>query len=102
APFPAVEDAIVADIPGEEILLLRLGQPGCDVERRLGLADARNIVSFAFDREEGGVPDRVRTNQPSAMLHLALRQLMLLEDDVDRLQIELRGHVADRAIFLVE
>ena len=34
--------------------------------------------------------------------HLALGQEMALEDDVDRLQVEFRGHVADRAIFLVE
>ena len=36
------------------------------------------------------------------MLELALGQQMALEHDVDRLQVEFRGHVADRAIFVVE
>ena len=36
------------------------------------------------------------------MGQLALGQQMALEDDVDRLQVEFGGHVADRAIFVVE
>src|SRR5439155_13103184 len=47
APLAAVEDAVMADLPGEEILLLRLGQPGRDLQRGTGLADARNIVPLA-------------------------------------------------------
>ena len=36
------------------------------------------------------------------MLHLAFGQQVPLEHDIDRLQVEFRGHVADRAIFFVE
>ena len=39
---------------------------------------------------------------PAAMGQLALGQQMALEHHVDRLQIEFGGHVADRAIFVVE
>ena len=46
--------------------------------------------------------DRGRIDRPAAMGHLALGQQMALEDDVDRLQIEFGGHVADGAIFVVE
>ena len=36
------------------------------------------------------------------MHQLALGQQMALEDDIDRLQVEFGGHVADREIFVVE
>ena len=50
---------------------------------------------------------KVRRNRPRLDLaalerHLALRQQAALEDLVDRLEIEIRGHVHDREIFLVE
>src|ERR687889_528637 len=78
APFAAVEDAVVTDVLGEEILLFCLGQLGRNVERSLGLADAGDVVALALDRQQRRVADRVRPDQAAAMLHLALRQLVLL------------------------
>ena len=55
-----------------------------------------SIASSAVSRIAAG------STQPPAMLQLALGQQMALEHDVDRLQVEFGGHVADRAIFVVE
>ena len=46
--------------------------------------------------------DRRRIDAAAAVHHLALGQQVALEHDVDRLQVEFGGHVADRAIFVVE
>src|SRR5206468_1996963 len=67
APFAAVEDAVMADVHREEIFLLRRGHPGRDIERRLRLPDARNIVALAFDREQCRVAYRLRIDAPSAV-----------------------------------
>ena len=42
----------MADVLGEQILLLRRRQLGRNVERGLGLADARNVVALALDRQQ--------------------------------------------------
>ena len=47
-------------------------------------------------------PDRARLDVASLVLHLALRQQVELEHLLDRLEIEIRAHVHDREIFLVE
>jgi hypothetical protein len=36
------------------------------------------------------------------MFQFAFGQCVLLKHDIDCLQVEFRGHVADRAIFIVE
>ncbi len=102
APFGPVEDAVMADIHGEMILLHRVGQVRRDVQRRLGLADAGDVVILAFHREQGDVGDRARIDPRAAMHELALGQAVLLEHLLDRLEVEFGGHVADRAIFVVE
>src|SRR4051812_20037091 len=79
APLAAVEDAVMADVLGHEILLLGGRQPGRDVERRLGLADPRNIVALALDRQQRRVPDRLRLHHAPTMLHFTFRQQVLLE-----------------------
>jgi hypothetical protein len=55
APFAAVEDAVMADAPGEVILLQGAGQPGGYLESRPGLTDAGDVVALAVDGEEGEV-----------------------------------------------
>src|ERR687893_825711 len=49
APLAAVEDAVVADVAGEVVLLLRGRQVRHEVERGAGLAEARDVVALAFD-----------------------------------------------------
>src|SRR5688572_1088026 len=49
APFAAVEDSVMADALGEMILLQVPRQLRRDVERRLGLADSRNVVALPLD-----------------------------------------------------
>ena len=83
-------------------MLHLLGQRGRDGQRRPGLADARDIVLLALDREDRHVADRRRIHLAPAMRHRTPGQRMRLEHRVDRLEVEFRGHVADRAILLVE
>src|SRR3546814_6536482 len=63
APLTAVEDAVMADAPRHQIALLpgrqRLGQR----QRRLGLADPRNIVALALDREPADVRSEAQTSE---------------------------------------
>src|SRR5690606_33723653 len=102
APIAAVEDAVMADAPGEMIMLHPRRQRAGEVERGPGLADAGNIVALALDREQGDVAQRGGIDRPAAMGQPAPGQQVALEDDIDRLQVEFGGHVADRAIFVVE
>ena len=92
----------MADAFGQMILLERFRQVGGDGQRRLGLADARDVVALAFDREDADVGDRARIDLAAAMQHLALGKGVRLEHHRDGLEVEFGGHVADRAIFLVE
>src|SRR4029079_17696108 len=48
APFAAVEDAVMADIPGHEIFLLRRRKARRDVERGLRLAPPGNVVALVL------------------------------------------------------
>ena len=57
----------MADVHRKEILLLRRGHSGGDIERGFRLSNARNIVALAFDREQGRVADRLRIDAPSAV-----------------------------------
>ena len=70
--------------------------------RRLGLADAGNVVVLAFDREQRDAPDLRGIDRLAAMGHLALRQSVPHEHGLDGLQIELGGEIHDREILVVE
>src|SRR5690554_865033 len=67
APLAAVEDAVVADILGEVVLLLLVGQVRSQIERGTGLADTGNVVALTFDREKGGVADGVGVDRLAAV-----------------------------------
>ncbi len=70
--------------------------------RRLGLADAGNVVVLAFDGQQRDALDLARIDRPAAMRHLALRQRVPHEHRIDRLQIELGREIHDREIFVIE
>src|SRR5262249_36616757 len=89
APLAAVDDAEVPDLLGEVVLLLLRGQVRGEAERGAGLADARDVVALALDREQRGVADRVGVDRLAAVDELALGQRVLLEHVLDRLQVEL-------------
>src|ERR1700756_5685881 len=93
APAAAVEDAVMTDFLGYQITLAGFGKVLGDGQRRLGLADAGNIVALALDRQQRGVGDRTWIDLAAAMRELALGQLVLLEHILDRLDVELLGHV---------
>src|ERR1700704_1575460 len=101
APFAAVEDAVVADprlLPVDVAGARNVGGEGV---RRLGLADARDVVELAFDRHQGGL-DEGGIDLAAAAHPGPVCQPLFLEDDFDGLQIELGGEVHDGEIFVVE
>ena len=87
---------------GHVIFLLRLRQLLGERQRGLGLAEAADIVILALDGEQRGLGDGAGIDQATAVQPFALGQGMALKHDLDGLQVEFGGHVADRAIFLVE
>lgn len=77
----------MADPFGHIIALHIVGQAGREVERRLGLAQPRNVVALAFDGEQSGTVDRRGVGEHATVHELALRHELALEHHVDRLQI---------------
>ena len=84
------------------MLLLLRGNARAKFLRRIGLANAGNVVLFAFDRHQANAPDRLEIDEPAAMAHLALRQIVTHEHRVDRLQIIFGGQIHHRHVFIIE
>src|SRR5690606_21371370 len=57
SPAPAAEDAVVPRPVHDEVALLGVGDVGAELEGRLGLTEAGDVVELPFDREEGGLVD---------------------------------------------
>ena len=72
------------------------------MQRGLALAKPGYIVLLALDGHQRGVADRGEVDQPAAMEHLALRQLVLDEHLIDGLQVIFGGEVHHGEIFVVE
>ena len=98
----AVEDAVMADAHGEIMLTLFMREVGAERVGGLRLADPGDVVALTLDGEEGRPPDRLRPDRPAAMRHLPVRQRVAHEHRIDGLQVELRGQVHHREIFVVE
>ena len=92
----------MAGANGHVILLLGVGQVHRQIQRRPCLADARNIVALTFDGQQRRAGDLARIGDAAAMFELAGGQGLALEHQIDRLQIEFGGHVANGAIFVIE
>ena len=98
----AVEDAVMADDLLQMIHFLVDGRFGVrssaacvwPTPEMSSFSPSTAMIAHAADRRE---VDRL-----VAVHHLALRQLMLDEDLLDRLEIELGGQIHDREIFVVE
>ena len=103
APLAAVEDAVMADVLGDDDiassssgrLVAMSAPPWSGRARKYRRARPRSRAARCRVIAAG-------STAPAAMHHLALGQQMALEHDVDRLEVEFGGHVADRAIFVVE
>ena len=98
----AVEDAIMSDVFLQMMHPQFIGDIDAQILRRLGLADAGNIVLLALDGHQPDPPDGAEIDGLAAMLHLAARQLVVNENGVDRLQVEFGGQVHHGEIFVVE
>src|SRR5262245_31407520 len=70
--------------------------------RRLGLADARDIVVLPFHRHQSNAPDSTWFDGTAAMGHFTLRQRVADKYRVYRLQIELGCQVHHSQILVVE
>src|SRR5690606_34137247 len=89
APAPAAEDSIVAGTRDFDVRAVALRNPAAEVVRRAGLADAGDVVEFAFDRQQRGLADRGRRHRLAVDAPGAERQPVLLEHDADRVEVEL-------------
>src|SRR3546814_17068520 len=58
APAPTVENAVMAHAASHQIFLLALRQVDRVLERRLGLAKARNIIPLTLHGKQGDIGDR--------------------------------------------
>src|SRR3546814_2708473 len=97
APAPTVENAVMAHAASHQIFLLALRQVDRVLERRLGLAKARNIIPLTLHGKQGDIGYRCEIDMAAAVPHPALRQQVPLENRVDRLEIELRRQIAHRS-----
>ena len=57
APAAAIENAVMSSAGGKEMLFLGFGQLGRQSMRCFGLANAGNIVPFAFNGHQGAFGD---------------------------------------------
>src|SRR5271165_7685448 len=68
----AVEHAVMADLQLQMMQLLPVRDVGAQLMGGIGLADPRNIVLLALDREQPAIADRGRIDWGAAMRHFAL------------------------------
>ena len=107
APAPAAENAVMARALDLEVLALVGRHTGAQVERGARLSRARDIVEFAFHRENGAVGDVLRAHALGLSidrLHIprALDQRKVLEHGVDRLEVIRRVHVEHGVVLVIE
>ena len=92
----------MAHVGLHEMLAPLGGEVRAELVRRLGLADAGDVVVLALDREERGVADGGRVDPFAPVHHRAPRQGVLDEHGLDGLQVELRRQVHHGEILVVE
>ena len=98
----AVEHAVVANARLQIVIVLVGRNVGAQVVGRFGLADATDVVAFAFDCHDGGAADGRTIDQFAAMHHPLVGQFVLLEHGPDRLEVELGRQIHHSEIFVVE
>jgi hypothetical protein len=98
----AVEHAVVACAFLQMMALAGFGNVAAQVVGGFGLADAGNVVVFAFHRHQRRSGDRGRIDRFAAMGERAVRQGVADEHLLDRLQIVFRRQIEDREELVVE
>ena len=85
-----------------QVPVVGLGNAGAQVVRGSGLALAGDVVQFAFDAHQRGLPDRGRLHQFAIDLPHAARQQEFLEHGTDGVQVILGRHVQHGVVLVVE
>ena len=85
-----------------QVLVVGLGNAGAQVVRGSGLALAGDVVQFAFDAHQRGLPDRGGLHQLAIDLPHAARQQEFLEHGTDGVQVILGRHVQHGVVLVVE
>src|SRR3954447_10594860 len=86
---PSAKNAVVTSARGREVPPLKGRDARAERMRRLGLPAPRDVVEFPLDREERRAGDGRRLHQLAHYVHRPPRQLMLLEDSLDGLEVVL-------------
>ncbi|MPL92321.1 hypothetical protein SDC9_38419 [bioreactor metagenome] len=92
----------MADIRLQVVAFQMRAQRTAQVMRGRGLTKPADVVAPALDGQQRRVPDRARVHLAALEAELAGRKLGLLEHPVDGLEVEFRGQVQHREIFVVE
>src|SRR3546814_1386651 len=79
APARAVEHPVVADARLDVVVVVLGRNAATQIMRRLGLAEAADVVLLAFHRHQRRAADLAAVDKLAAMHQAALRQGMLLE-----------------------
>src|SRR5258706_9978935 len=101
-PALAAENAVVADAGLDVVALEVRPHAGAQVLRRERLADRADIVALAFDGEQSHAADRARLDLAAAHRELAFGEGIVLENRLDRLEVELRRQIHGGEILVVE
>lgn len=107
APAAAAEDAVVARALDFVVLALRIGNAGAQAVRGFGLARARDVVEFAFDGQQRGRVDVLRTHAFDLAFGVldvpgAVHELELLEHGADRVEVVIGVHVEHGVVLVIE
>ena len=89
------------------MLFLRFRHAAAHVQRRTGLAGARNVVQLAFDRHDAGGGDVARLDALQLAIdrhHIpgAVDQLEFLKHRLDGFQVVIGVHVEHGVVFVIE
>ena len=107
APAAARKNSVMPSAFGFQMFLACHRYAAANCVNRLGLARARDVVQFAFNREQGGGFNILRAHAFDFSIHTAhvpgaIHQAELLEHDFDGLQVIVSVHVQHGVVFVVK
>ena len=75
---------------------------GAEFVRGDGLPDRANVVPLALDGHQRSLFDRLRLDRVAAHPKARVRQIVVVKDSLDGLQVKIRRQIHDRGVLLVK